>query len=237
MNINKSYKKLIIFDLYGTLACFSPSRDIIQKNVVSKFGYKLSTEGINQGYFEAQKFFDLVNSSTPISRLNSKKKEHFFSKYEQIILKGDGIEVDLKEAGDIWKMISLQPYDMVLYPNVIDVLLKLKKDKFLLGLATNIDQSSKEISKKFNLEGIMDFVFTSKDLKLRKPDINFFKKIISISKVPFTDVVFVGDQIENDIQPAISLGISTILIDRYSQYDKKIICPVIRDIKDIIKLV
>ena len=44
-------------------------------------------------------------------------------------------------------------------------------------------------------------------------------------------------QIENDIQPAISLGISTILIDRYSQYDKKIICPVIRDIKDIIKLV
>ena len=78
MNINKSYKKLIIFDLYGTLACFSPSRDIIQKNVVPKFGYKLSTEGINQGYFEAQKFFDLVNSSTPISRLNSKKNEHFF---------------------------------------------------------------------------------------------------------------------------------------------------------------
>ena len=104
-------------------------------------------------------------------------------------------------------------------------------------MATNIDQSSKEISKKFNLEGIMDFVFTSKDLKFRKPDINFFEKIISISKVPFKDVIFVGDQIENDIQPAISLGISTILIDRYSQYDKKIICPVIRDIKDIIKLV
>ncbi|MBI64126.1 MAG: hypothetical protein CL778_02455 [Chloroflexi bacterium] len=78
MNINKSYKKLIIFDLYGTLACFSPSRDVIQKNVVSKFGYKLTTEGINRGYFEAQKFFDLVNSTTPISRLNSKKRNIFF---------------------------------------------------------------------------------------------------------------------------------------------------------------
>ena len=57
MNIN-SQIKTIIFDLYGTLAFFDPSREKVQKKAASKFGYSLSFEGINKGYFEAQKFFD-----------------------------------------------------------------------------------------------------------------------------------------------------------------------------------
>jgi len=45
--------KTIIFDLYGTLTCFSPPREEIQAKAAKKFGYKLTLKGINRGYFKA----------------------------------------------------------------------------------------------------------------------------------------------------------------------------------------
>lgn len=234
MNIN-SQIKTIIFDLYGTLAFFDPSREKIQKKAASKFGYSLSFEGINKGYFEAQKFFDYQNSIKLISKLNSEEKYQFFSKYEQLILKGDNIDVNLNESGKIWELVSIQNYEMILYPDVMNTLRSLGNN-FNLGLATNIDLTSQEISNKFQLGGLMDFIFTSKDLNLVKPDKKFFRKILLGTKTEKDKILYIGDQIQNDIMPAMSLGFKTILMDRYNQFSGKSICPVVRNMDEIIKL-
>ena len=49
-------------------------------------------------------------------------------------------------------------------------------------------------------------------------------------------ILYIGDQIQNDIMPAMSLGFKTILMDRYNQFSGKSICPVVRNMDEIIKL-
>ena len=48
--------KAITFDLYGTLAGFTPSRYEIQSQAAAKFGLQLTEEEVLRGYFKADEF-------------------------------------------------------------------------------------------------------------------------------------------------------------------------------------
>ena len=48
--------KAITFDLYGTLAGFTPSRYEIQSKAAAKFGLTLTEDDVLKGYFKADEF-------------------------------------------------------------------------------------------------------------------------------------------------------------------------------------
>ena len=60
-----------------------------------------------------------------------------------------------------------------------------------------------------------DFVATSDDWGVSKPDVAFFEKVIEVA--PTDDpqrIVYVGDRIDNDIAPAKQAGMRTVYIQR-----------------------
>ena len=60
-----------------------------------------------------------------------------------------------------------------------------------------------------------DFVATSDDWGVTKPDLAFFEKLIEVAPVDDPErIVYVGDRIDNDIAPAKRVGMQTAYIQR-----------------------
>ena len=58
--------KAVFFDLYGTLAGFSPSRYEIQSAACGQFGIELTEQGTLRGYGEADAFMTRQNATFPL---------------------------------------------------------------------------------------------------------------------------------------------------------------------------
>lgn len=63
-----------------------------------------------------------------------------------------------------------------------------------------------------------DKIFGSAQTGLRKPDKAFYRKAFAQSAVPVEQILYIGDSVKLDIEPALSLGVESVLIDRNDQY-------------------
>ena len=204
----------VLFDLYGTLAGFEPSRFSLQSKVAKKYGYELTEQGVARGYFLADKFMAEQNVTYPIRSQSELEKENFFAKYEKLVLSGDGYDVDIEISGKIFKELQKIPYSMQLYSDVISVLKELRQIGYKLGLISNMNKTGKEILNEFNLVDHIDVCVTSKDALAEKPDPKIFLDTLTLLNVKPNQSVYVGDQILSDIQGSKNVGITPLLIDR-----------------------
>lgn len=210
--------KAVLFDLYGTLVGFEPSRFVIQSQVVKKYDLLLTEAGVSKGYFLADKFMAEQNAVNPIRSMSIVEKEEFFARYEQLVLSGDGLEVELSLCKKIFKELQNIPYSMVLYEDVIPTLNSLRKLNLKLGLISNMDKSGSEILDEFNLSSYMDVCITSKEAKVEKPDSKIFNMALSKLDIDATNSIYIGDQILSDIEGAKNSKMLPILIDRESSH-------------------
>ena len=225
--------KTVIFDLYGTLTCFSPPREEIQDKAAKKFGYKLTLNGINRGYFNAENFMAQQNSLKPVSDMNKEEKEQFFSRFEQLVLQGDDIYISLDEAGNIWNEVTKQNYEMVLFGDVKKNLHEIKNQGLAMGIVTNMSGTATHLTEKFFLEDLIDFLITPQNSGFFKPDYRIFQTALNLAKVGIDEILYVGDQVINDVEPTMALGIKSILMDRYDNFSSYMKCPVVKTMDEL----
>lgn len=210
--------KAVLFDLYGTLVGFEPSRFVIQSQVVKKYDLFLTEAGVSKGYFLADKFMAEQNAVNPIRSMSIVEKEEFFARYEQLVLSGDELEVELSLCKKIFKELQNIPYSMVLYHDVIPTLNALRELNFKLGLISNMDKLGSEILDEFNLSSYVDVCVTSKEAKVEKPNSKIFDLALSKLNVDARSSIYIGDQILSDIEGAKNSKMLPILIDRESSH-------------------
>ena len=63
---------------------------------------------------------------------------------------------------------------------------------------------------------LFDRVTTSEDVGFEKPDHSIFNHALQVSNVKPSQVIMVGDSFDNDIRPALELGIKPILTTEFS---------------------
>tara|TARA_B100000945_G_scaffold308018_1_gene297105 strand:+ start:2353 stop:3063 length:711 start_codon:yes stop_codon:yes gene_type:complete len=210
--------KAVLFDLYGTLAGFEPSRFLIQSQVVKKYNLFLTQQGVSKGYFLADKFMAEQNAVKPVRSMNQIEKENFFARYEQLVLSGDALDVNLDLCKKIFKELQQVSYSMVLYPDVIDSLIKLKSLNFKLGLISNMDKLGSELLNEFKLSEYMDICVTSKEANVEKPDPQIFNLALSKLNIKPEEAIYVGDQILSDVEGASNSGMTPVLMDRENSH-------------------
>tara|TARA_Y100001970_G_scaffold74956_1_gene94992 strand:- start:2476 stop:3186 length:711 start_codon:yes stop_codon:yes gene_type:complete len=210
--------KAVLFDLYGTLAGFEPSRFLIQSQVVKKYNLFLTQQGVSKGYFLADKFMAEQNAVKPVRSMNQIEKEMFFARYEQLVLSGDALDVNLDLCKKIFKELQQVSYSMVLYPDVIDSLIKLKSLNFKLGLISNMDKLGSELLNEFKLSEYMDICVTSKEANVEKPDPQIFNLALSKLNIKPEEAIYVGDQILSDVEGASNAGMTPVLLDRENSH-------------------
>lgn len=99
-----------------------------------------------------------------------------------------------------------------LYPDARPCLAVLKERGYFVGVAGNQTKRAGQFLRELNLP--VDLIATSDDWGAEKPSTAFFEKLVSVVGLRADQVLYVGDRLENDILPAIKVGLRTAHIRR-----------------------
>lgn len=224
--------RAVFFDLYGTLATFDPSVEEVQVAACREFDLEPEPQGIAKGYALADAFMAEQNGRHPLRSMSDEEREAFFSRYEQIILHGGGLDVSLEVARDIWRRVRQLPYEMVLYSDVISTLAELRTKGFLTGIISNMNRDSGSLLRAMGLEGKVDIAVTSGDVGAEKPHAPIFLAALERAGVEPQEVIYVGDQVSSDVEGSRAVGMNPVLIDRNNR-NPTVDCPIVRALPEV----
>jgi HAD superfamily hydrolase (TIGR01549 family) len=99
-----------------------------------------------------------------------------------------------------------------LYPDARPALGALRDAGLWVGIAGNQTVRAGGILRSLDLP--CDFLATSDDWGVSKPDPAFFTHVAEAAPCPAEEILYVGDRLDNDIRPAVKVGMRTALIRR-----------------------
>jgi putative hydrolase of the HAD superfamily len=118
----------------------------------------------------------------------------------------------LREAIDAYFVEFLSHARLI--PQVIETLNQLKQ-KYKLGLLSNFTHApaAKKFITHLNLSSLFDTIIISGELGYRKPHPFTYNTLIEKLGVTVEEIIYVGDNLEDDVEGAETEGISTIWMD------------------------
>lgn len=99
-----------------------------------------------------------------------------------------------------------------LYPDVVPVLQQLKAAGYLLGVTGNQPEGAVEQMDALGLP--LDLVASSSVWNVSKPDPRFFERIALEMNLTPNQIVHVGDRLDNDVLPALKVGMHAVFLRR-----------------------
>lgn len=86
------------------------------------------------------------------------------------------------------------------------------KQKYRLAVIANQPLGTEERLKEKGLLDYFEFVISSAEVGLEKPNPEIFKLALSEAKISADEAYMIGDKLDNDMTPAINLGLHTVWI-------------------------
>ena len=231
--------RAVLFDVYGTIAGWSPSRYQLQKQACAAFdlGNAVTPEGILKGYAAADAFMTAENASRPLRLRDQKGRDEFFAEYERLVLQGCGIDVRPDLALQIFNRLSDAPSALTPFDDVVPTLIVLRERGMILGLISNMNMRGVDLLDDLGLSNHVDFAVTSGEIGVEKPNPLAFQTALNRAGVEAKEALMVGDQPSSDIVGAASVGIAPILIDRDGNYPRYDACPRITRLEQLPPLI
>jgi FMN phosphatase YigB (HAD superfamily) len=92
-----------------------------------------------------------------------------------------------------------------LYPDALECLERVRACEVLVGIAGNQSAAMEGWARSARLPA--DLVTSSATLGVEKPDPEFFRRLVALAGVAPNDVAYVGDRVDNDVLPALDVGL------------------------------
>ena len=193
----KKMIQLIIFDFFGTLAYYDPARTAAVIAKLKEFNLPVDDQKANQRLAEI----------LPEYFSKAKSWEQMADKITQKL--GIVLEADRRESLAAFAAKNLP---CRLFGDVSDIL-DLPPKKAILTLCE--DFAVQSVPELRNFE-----IFSPREYGAAKPDPKAFLAVLKKMKAEPRETAMVGDNLENDILPALALGMKAILLDRAGKYEK-----------------
>jgi FMN phosphatase YigB (HAD superfamily) len=100
----------------------------------------------------------------------------------------------------------------IFYPDAIPTLHRLRDLGHPIGIVANQPHGIAEQLAAMHLP--LDVIGTSVTYGVAKPDPGFFHRIVEDCGRPADEIVYVGDRLDNDILPALSIGMQAVFLRR-----------------------
>ncbi|MFM5893237.1 MAG: HAD family hydrolase [Novosphingobium sp.] len=147
----------------------------------------------------------------------------FFAAFGAVVARGEhhrkvldyfapGIDLEhqmhLREAAGLGYRIELEDF----YPDAMPCLSALRSLGYVIGIAGNQPETAEAALKSCDVPA--DFVASSARWKIEKPSPRFFEKLLDETGLRPGEIAYVGDRLDNDILPAVDLGMFGVFIER-----------------------
>jgi HAD superfamily hydrolase (TIGR01549 family) len=186
----------IFFDVAGTLLGKPTLYSIIQ-NTLQDFGHVVSIDEIKSKH----------KLLSEVIHFPDRTDKAFYEKFNSELLYLLGIVPEEAIVNSIFKNCTYLPWE------AFDDTQILKEINLPMGVISNFNTSLKDKLEQF-FGPVFQDVFVSEELEVAKPNIEFYQK--ALEKIPFVahEVLYVGDSIKLDLEPASKLGFKVLIIDR-----------------------
>jgi putative hydrolase of the HAD superfamily len=121
-----------------------------------------------------------------------------------------------------------------LFPETLDVLKELQRLQYKLGIISNFDSRIYSVLQSLNISSYFDSITISSQTGFAKPHPEIFKAAIRAAGVPANRILFVGDNLTDDVQAGAAAGMHTILIDRNGQHSGSKSAKSIQNLTDLL---
>lgn len=201
--------KLVVFDLFDT---------ILDK---VWFNYDLVLDTLHRQYFNQYdkeclvRWADQFRNENMLDRDITNVESSFIDqlRFYEII---SGVRYDRDYTEVEWDVFRACRDEKV-GVHVIETLDYLKSKEYKLAVLSNSIFSAKCLDrylKSFNLSDYFDKVYSSADLKVRKPSSESFRHVCQDFGADPAEVWFVGNNLEKDYEGAMNAGLRPVLYDR-----------------------
>lgn len=99
-----------------------------------------------------------------------------------------------------------------LYPDALPCLLAMRSAGYRVGIAGNQSAALEAWARSEQLP--VDVIGSSAGWGVRKPSAAFFERVVAEAGCPASDVAYVGDRVDNDVEPAAACGLVSVWIRR-----------------------
>ena len=208
------------------ILAFDAANTLIHKpKVISEIFDVLTENRIKISYYDIQYKHKLVSEMIDFPDITS---ESFYYKFNSDLLFSLGVIPEEKLLNTIFyrcKNLPWEPYtDTIALEDI--PFKKIVISNFNIGLKPTLDSF---------FQNQFDDIYISEEELFRKPDIRFYKSIIEKLDVNKKEIIYFGDSLKLDIEPAEKIGLNAWLIDRnnfYPNFKKRITS--LSEIKNII---
>lgn len=206
--------KAVLFDLVGTLIYVKDSVGTVYSIVANGFGYETNPDLLNKSFKE------IFNSKESPTGGNEKEKS-WWKDLVRDVFKTSGYE--LGDSFDsifetIFKEFSASS-SWGIYPEVESTFLSLKNLNLKIGLISNFDSRLESLLDNLKIKNHFDLLVYSGKVGFSKPNKKIFLHALNELNLIPEEVIYVGDDLNNDFYPALDLGMNALLIDRHNSID------------------
>jgi len=121
-----------------------------------------------------------------------------------------------------------------LFPETMEVLEELRRLQYKLGVLSNFDSRVYSVMKSLKILSFFDFITISSETGYAKPHPEIFKAAIRSAGAPANRILFIGDNLADDVQAGAEAGLHTILIDRDGRRTGVAGVPVIQNLREVL---
>ena len=209
-------KNYLIFDCYQTLIYKSDLAESLQVFIRENLNQTISLRYINQALaiiYQRHKF------SHP-TFTTEQSPQSYYKKYNKELLAILGLTISDNSALALNKKLSRGKYEI--YSDTLPILKYFEsKHQVPLGLISNWTKTLAEILRDLNLRQYFDFVYSSQDLQIDKPDPRIFTLALRNIRKTYKKIYYVGDDYELDIIPSRQAGFIPVFIYLPPPFSKK----------------
>ena len=207
--------KAVTFDVGETLADGGLDLGTYQKKLLrylTDLGFEVGQERYQEVMRSA-----LEDLRKTRERLVEVKFEEFYSG----VLKALHVPPSPEIIGGIMKIYS-ENFRMILKPHARDMLLELKKNYELGIISNSMSGLSRDFLAREGLLGYFKVIVISRDVGVRKPSPEVFRRALELLGVEAREVAHVGNSLEEDVAGARAVGMPSVLLSPHAIEDAEV---------------
>lgn len=204
------HTRAVFFDAVGTLLFPEPSAPVVYADVAQRYGLRLAPGDVRSRFITAYRVEEAADVATQWATSEERERERWHRIVTQTLTGVSDPEACYRDLFDHFA----RPAAWRVTPGAAEVLAALQSRALVLGMGSNYDARLWPVLASFpELAAITDRVVISAAVGVRKPGGGFFREVARVANCAPNEVLFVGDDLENDYVGATAAGMHAVLLD------------------------